>query len=113
MPDAFEVSGQIINLKSSRQKRREVEGFRAGKKTESLKDTYFSFTSDKMSTNLPIRGATDSPYSRKENIISQTVINDLTIDYTIQELTEHRLQLTTNLRGLEFVFILEKELPEE
>lgn len=85
-----------------------VEGYRSGKKTESLNDTFFDFTESKMSTNLPIRGATDSSYTRKENNITQTIINDLTIEYTIQELTDQQLKLATNLRGIDFIFLLER-----
>jgi len=85
-----------------------VEGYRGGKKTESLKDTFFDFSESTMSTNLPIRGATESPYARKESIITQTIVNDLTIDYTIQELTDDRLKLTTKLRGYDFIFHLER-----
>ena len=85
-----------------------VEGHRSGKKTESLKDTYFAFEETTMSTNLPIPGATESTYVRKENVISQTIVNDLIIDYTIQEMTEQQLKLTTKLRGYDFTFLLER-----
>ena len=85
------------------------EAFRSGKKTESLGGTYFTFTKDKMSTNLPIQGAIDSPYSRKDKIITQTIINDLTIDYNIESLTDDQLKLNTKLRNLDFSFILQKK----
>ena len=87
-----------------------VEGQRNGKITESLKGTYFDFTSKgKMSTNLPIRGGIDSPYEIKEGEIIQTIINDLQIKYKIVSLTSKNLKLTTSLRGYDFVFSLEKE----
>ena len=89
-----------------------VEGYRGGKKTESLEGTYFSFTEDKMSTNLPINGAIDSPFKLQENVISQTIVNNMSIEYTIVQLTEQDLQLATNLRGLDFLFFLKKKEEE-
>lgn len=87
-----------------------VEGQRNGKVTDSLRDTYFEFTEDsKMSTNLPIKGGVNSPYDIVENAIVQTIINDLQIKYDIVELTPRALKMTTNLRGYDFVFSLEKE----
>jgi len=86
-----------------------VEGQRNGKVTESLKDTYFEFTSaGKMSTNLPIRGGVDSPYEVKDGEIIQTIVNDLKIKYKIVDLTSKNLKLTTTLRGFDFVFSMEK-----
>lgn len=89
-----------------------VEGFRGGKKTESLNDTYFSFTDKTMSTNLPIKGATNSPYIQKEAVITQTIVNDLTIDYSIQDLSDQQLILSTTLRDLNFTFVLKRETPQ-
>jgi len=89
-----------------------VEGYRGGKQTESLDGTYFSFTEDKMSTNLPINGAIDSPFQLKENVISQTVVNNMSIDYTIVKLTETELQLSAKLRGLDFLFFCKKKETE-
>ena len=87
-----------------------TEGKRNGKVTESLRDTYFEFTSGgRMSTNLPIKGGMDSPYTIAENVITQTIVNDLTIQYAIQELTEKNLRLTTSLRGFNFEFSMEKK----
>ena len=87
-----------------------VEGQRNGKVTDSLRDTYFEFTEDsKMSTNLPIKGGKNSPYDIVENAIVQTIVNDLQIKYEIVELTPRILKMTTNLRGYDFVFSLEKE----
>ena len=86
-----------------------VEGQRNGKVTESLRGTYFEFTTDgKMSTNLPIKGGVDSPYVIENGEILQTIINDLQINYKIVELTSQALKLTTTLRGFDFVFSLEK-----
>ncbi|MEM1122651.1 MAG: hypothetical protein AAGJ18_19565 [Bacteroidota bacterium] len=91
-----------------------VEGRRSGKVAESLRGTYFEFTADdKMSTNLPIKGATNSPYVIEDGVIFQTIINGLKIDYTIVQLTDKTLQLTTKLRGLDFVFDLTKVEMEE
>ncbi len=90
-----------------------IEGQRNGKVTDSLRDTYFEFTADdKMSTNLPIKGAMNSPYNIVENEIVQTIINDIQIKYQILELTPEVLKLTTNLRGFDFVFSMEKEQSE-
>ena len=89
-----------------------VEGYRSGKKTESLEGTYFDFSDNTMSTNLPIKGAVNSAYTKKENVISQTIINDMTIDYKIEELSEEHLKLTSKLRGLDFTFILERKKEE-
>ncbi len=90
-----------------------IEGQRNGKVTDSLRDTYFEFTADsKMSTNLPIKGGQDSPYDIVDNAIVQTIINDIQIKYEIVELTPEALKLTTNLRGFDFVFSMEKEGPK-
>ena len=86
-----------------------VEGQRNGKVTDSLRDTYFEFTADdKMSTNLPIKGGMNSPYEIVDNAIVQTIVNDIQIKYQIIELTPEVLELTTNLRGYDFVFSMEK-----
>ena len=85
-----------------------VEGQRNGKVTDSLRDTYFEFTADKMSTNLPIKGGKNSPYEIVDNVLLQTIINDIQIKYQIVELTPETLKLTTNLRGFDFVFSMEK-----
>lgn len=91
-----------------------VEGQRNGKVTESLRDTYFEFTSEgKMSTNLPIKGGVDSPFVIEKGEIVQTIINDLQIKYKIVELTAEALKLTTTLRGFDFVFSLEKGVEED
>lgn len=90
-----------------------VEGFRSGKKTESLAGTYFSFSEGTMSTNLPIKGAINSVYTKKDNVISQTIINDMTIDYTIESITEKQLKLSSKLRGLDFTFLLERPSTNE
>ncbi len=85
-----------------------VEGIRNGKITESLEGTYFIFSPEKMSTNLPIRGAMDSPYTLEENAIIQTIVNDVKVRYAIHELTAANLKISTQLRGYDFVFTLEK-----
>ncbi len=91
-----------------------IEGQRNGKVTESLRDTYFEFTSDgKMSTNLPIKGGIDSPYVIEDGAIVQTIINELQIRYKIVELTPKALKLTTKLRGFDFVFDLEKGVQQD
>ncbi len=87
-----------------------VEAYRSGRKTESLGGTYFTFTSDKMSTNLPINGAIDSPYTNQDNIITQTIVNDIKINYTIQDLTIDNLRLNTKLRGVDFSFLLKRKV---
>ena len=91
-----------------------MEGQRNGKVAESLRGTYFEFMEDdKMSTNLPIKGGMNSPYIIEDGVIVQTIINDLKINYTIVQLTEETLQLTTTLRGFDFVFDLAKMESEE
>ncbi len=90
-----------------------VEGSRNGKVTESLRGTYFEFTSEgKMSTNLPIKGGIDSPFVIENGEIVQTIINDLHIKYKIVELTPKALKLTTTLRSFDFIFSLEKGIKE-
>lgn len=90
-----------------------VEGQRGGKVAESLRGTYFEFTEEgKMSTNLPIKGGTDSPFVVENGVIIQTIVNDIKINYTIVELNELTLKLTTSLRGFDFVFDLNKQEEE-
>jgi len=91
-----------------------TEGQRNGKVAESLRGTYFEFMADdKMSTNLPIKGGMNSPYVIEDGVIKQTIINDIKINYTIVQLTEETLQLTTTLRGFDFVFALAKAETED
>lgn len=91
-----------------------VEGQRNGKVTESLRDTYFEFTGDNsMSTNLPIKGGLNSTYEIEDDLIVQTINNDLTIKYTIDELTPSILKLSTKIRGFDFLFSLEKVTKKE
>ena len=85
-----------------------VEGYRGGNKTESLNDTYFTFTDQMMLTNLPIPGGTEGPYTQKDNIITHTLSNGMTLDYTIRDITADDLTLTANLRGLNFIFVLKR-----
>jgi len=85
-----------------------VEGYRGGRKTESLTDTYFTFTDQMMLTNLPIPGGTEGPYTQKDNIITQTLKSGMTLDYTIRDIADNQLTLTVNLRGLDFIFILKR-----
>jgi len=86
-----------------------VEGRRNGQLTQSLEGTVFEFSNDgKMYTNLPIPGGADSSYKIEENVVIQTVINDIKINYLIEELTQESLKLSTQLRGYDFNFVLEK-----
>ncbi len=85
-----------------------VEGYRGGRKTESLNDTYFTFTDQMMLTNLPIPGGTEGPYTQKDNIITHTLKSGMTLDYTIRDISDTQLTLMVNLRGLDFIFVLKR-----
>lgn len=86
-----------------------AEGRRGGKVTQSLEGTFFEFTpTGKMLTNLPIRGADNSSYEIKDNRILQKLPDNLELVYNIVELTPTNLQLTTTLRGFDFLFLLHK-----
>jgi hypothetical protein len=90
-----------------------VEGKRNDQVTNTLEGTYFEFTPEgKMSTNLPIKGAMNSPYSISDNKIIQTIINDIKIEYAINKLDQTSLELATNLKGYDFIFSLEKQAEE-
>ena len=66
-----------------------------------------------MSTNLPIKGGIDSAYEIEDGVIIQTIVNDIQLKYAIEELTEKKLKLTTNLRGFDFTFSMEKAVNTE
>jgi len=88
-----------------------VEGYRNGRLTESLTDTYFEFFMEgNMRTNLGTVG--DSDYILKDNIIAQS--NDrFSVDYTIEEFGDSTLVLSMIMRNFPFLLKLKRVAPEE
>lgn len=87
------------------------EGFRNGTKTETLADTYFSFTPEgKMQTNLgggnelvnyTIEGRTIKHESQK-----------FPADYAIEEIEDNSMTISMTMRDIPFKFILERSVVE-
>ncbi|NRB62438.1 MAG: hypothetical protein HRU40_05305 [Saprospiraceae bacterium] len=88
------------------------EAYRNGQFTESLDELFFEFFEDgTMRTN--ITGIPDdATYTFSKNKIEQRE-SDLDIDYTIQNLSDSTLNLTTSIRDFNFRFLLVKRIPQE
>lgn len=88
-----------------------VQALRNGSPTESLAELYFEFTADgKLKTNLtgvPEEGT----YELKDEQLLQRN-TQIDADYTIEEIADSNLTLTTNLRGYAFRFDLKKSTTE-
>jgi hypothetical protein len=88
------------------------EGFRSGKLTESLDGLYFEFGKDgRMNTNLPA-GPGEARYELEGSSIRQSG-NPADLIYTIQELSDTVMVLSTDLRNVNFRFILQKGSAEQ
>jgi hypothetical protein len=83
------------------------QALRNGSPTESLTDLYFEFTSDgKLMTNiagLPEEGTYEL---KKEQLLQRNTQIDA--DYTIEEIADSNLVLSTDLRGYAFRFLFKK-----
>lgn len=86
------------------------EGYRNGRLTESLTDTYFEFFMEgKMRTNLGAVGESDYVLEGKK--ISQH--NDrFSIVYQIEDFSDTSLVLSMTLRDFPFLLKLKKAIPE-
>ncbi len=79
---------------------------RAGKPTATLDQLFFVFSEDgTMETNLPTFEG-QSAYKLNDNIVRQDGATEA--KYTIESLNESQLILTTELRGFEFRFLLNR-----
>ena len=88
------------------------EGFRSGRPTESLDGLYFEFGEDgRLDTNLPV-GPGEARYELQGNTIRQSG-NPADLIYTIQELSDTAMILSTDLRNVNFRFILQKGSVEQ
>lgn len=83
------------------------QALRNGNPTESLADLYFEFAADgKLMTNiagLPEEGTYEL---KKQQLLQRNTQIDA--DYTIEEITEANLILSTDLRGYAFRFLFKK-----
>lgn len=88
------------------------EAYRNGQQTESLDELFFEFFADgTMRTN--ISGVpTDATYEVKGNSVQQRE-SDMEVDYTIQEVSDSTLTLSTTIRNFNFRFALGKRIPQE
>ena len=88
------------------------QAYRNGRLTESLDELYFEFFQDgKMNTNL-LGMPESSIYAIKENQLQQRE-GQLDIDYTIEELSDSLLVLSTELRGYNFRLSLKRNIRED
>jgi hypothetical protein len=89
-----------------------VEGFRSGKKTESLADTYFKFSPNgEMETNLG--GSTETVnYQLEGRTISQDS-ERFPVAYSIDEIADSTLVLSMEMKNIPFKFVLRKVAVEE
>ena len=89
-----------------------TEGYRGGEKTETLADTYFSFTPDgKLQTNL---GGGNEIVNF--NIEGRTIKQDsqnFPVDYSIDEIGDSNMTISMVMRDVPFRFVLQKAIPEE
>ena len=87
------------------------QALRNGSPTESLTDLYFEFTPDgKLMTNiagLPEEGTYEL---KKQQLLQRNTQIDA--DYTIEEITDADLILSTDLRGYSFRFLFKKAVPD-
>lgn len=86
-----------------------IEGYRNGKKTESLADTYFSFSPNgEMETNLG--GSTEAVnYQIEGRTISQDS-ERFPVDYSIDEIGDSTLMISMTMRDIPFKFHLNREV---
>ena len=84
-----------------------IEASRNGRPTESLADLYFEFTHDgKLMTNvtgIPEEGTYEV---RGDQVLQRNT--QLDADYNIEEITEDKLVLATELRGYAFLVAMNK-----
>ncbi|MFN7118823.1 MAG: hypothetical protein ACK4TA_18635 [Saprospiraceae bacterium] len=84
-----------------------VQALRNGSPTESLAELYFEFTADgKLMTNITGVPEEGTYELKKEQLLQRNTQIDA--DYTIEEIADSSLTLTTNLRGYSFQFDLKK-----
>lgn len=88
------------------------QGFRDGNPTESLDGLYFEFLEDgEMKTNLPVASGA-SRYEIQNSQIRQ-IGSPEEIIYTVQELSDSKLSLSTEMRKVKFSFVLQKKALEQ
>ncbi|MEN0005229.1 MAG: hypothetical protein AAF798_13840 [Bacteroidota bacterium] len=88
------------------------EASRNGRSTASLDNLYFEFYEDgSMRTNLS--GATETAKYALEPPTIRQMESKMDADYTIQEITDSTLFMSTELRGYAFRFLLKKIIPEQ
>ncbi len=84
-----------------------VQALRNGNPTESLAELYFEFTADgKLLTNIAGMPEEGTYELKEEQLLQRNT--QLDADYTIEEIADSNLTLTTNLRGYAFRFDLKK-----
>ena len=89
------------------------QAMRNGQPTESLDDLYFEFFQDgKMSTNLNNGTIENASYEVEGNTIRQRE-SQFPVDYTIEEVNDSILVLSTEIRNYKFKFLLDKTIQEE
>jgi hypothetical protein len=88
------------------------QGFRDGNPTESLDGLFFEFLEDgQMKTNLPVASG-ESRYEIQNSQIRQ-IGSPEEIIYTVQELSDSKLSMSTEMRKVKFSFILQKNTVEQ
>ena len=89
-----------------------LEGYRDGNLTETLADTYFSFTPDgKLQTNLS-GGNEIVNFSIDGRTIKQDS-QTFPVDYSIDDISESNMTISMAMNGRSFMFVLQKAVPEE
>lgn len=86
-----------------------TRAYRNQKPTETLAGTYFDFLPDgNMQTNLPVGAESPTPFSLEKEILHQK--SQPPLQYTVAELTDSTLKLSTQLRGFQFDLHFIKQL---
>lgn len=87
-----------------------TEAYRNDRLTESLAELYFEFFADgKMQTNIT-GNPEQATYSLRSDKISQRD-SSIDADYTLEEITDSTMIMSTTLRNFSFRFLLHKATP--
>lgn len=88
------------------------EASRNGRSTASLDELYFEFYEDgSMRTN--ISGATETAKFQLESPLIMQRESKVDADYSIEEISDSTLLITTELRGYAFRFLLKRAIQEQ
>jgi len=83
------------------------QGFRNGKRANSLEGLFFEFKPDNQMVSNMFGSEKTSSFTLKDKLLTQT--GDQEINYTIDNISADQLTLSTKIQGYGFRLILKKE----